>query len=173
MLSNIIRSMKPHHSSYLNSGGKCLRFDIFLSDDFSGLQNVSQVYGIILNQNTKMMRIVQLKSGAWTLPGGSIENGETFVDTLNREIKEETNLDLIQSTIKPLFFQNAYSKNERGEYEYSETQVRYLAIAKVDKEFESDPDDGDVVANRWIEIKDLEEYINWGETTKMIIEILI
>lgn len=32
--------------------------------------------------------------GLWAFPGGKVEIGETVVDTLKREVKEETNLDL-------------------------------------------------------------------------------
>jgi len=33
-------------------------------------------------------------SGTWSLPGGHMELGETFLDTCKREIKEETAIDI-------------------------------------------------------------------------------
>jgi 8-oxo-dGTP diphosphatase len=37
--------------------------------------------------------------GGYTFPGGHIENGESFIDSVIREVKEETGLDI--SDIKP------------------------------------------------------------------------
>ena len=54
------------------------------------------VYGIIINN--KNILLVKKSRGAYTgkldLPGGSFEHGETPVETLKREIKEETNAEI-------------------------------------------------------------------------------
>ncbi len=41
-------------------------------------------------------------AGRWALPGGHFEPGETAVDALIRELKEETNLDTIPTFCKEM-----------------------------------------------------------------------
>ncbi|MCM1333994.1 MAG: NUDIX domain-containing protein [Bacteroides sp.] len=45
--------------------------------------------------NTEILLIRHVKSGYWSFPKGHVEGGETEVETAAREIKEETNLDVL------------------------------------------------------------------------------
>ncbi len=57
------------------------------------------VYGAIINDN-KILLIKKARgpyTGLYDLPGGSQEEGETFLQTLYREIKEETNCEVIEA----------------------------------------------------------------------------
>jgi len=56
---------------------------------------------LIVNQNKEIF--IQKRSptrklypNCWEVPGGHIENGESILQTLTREIKEEVSMDLIQ-----------------------------------------------------------------------------
>ena len=49
---------------------------------------------IILNSQNQILLQRRSDSGKWGLPGGCQELGERFQDTIVREIKEETNLDV-------------------------------------------------------------------------------
>lgn len=48
--------------------------------------------GIILNAENKVLLVKNPRKG-WEYPGGEIENGETIIDGLKREIKEESGID--------------------------------------------------------------------------------
>lgn len=54
------------------------------------------VYALITHKD-KLLVMKLLRSGEWTLPGGGVEKGETVLEALTREIKEETNLEIENS----------------------------------------------------------------------------
>ena len=45
--------------------------------------------------NTEILLIKHIKSGCWSFPKGHMEEGESEVQTAVREIKEETNVDIV------------------------------------------------------------------------------
>jgi 8-oxo-dGTP pyrophosphatase MutT (NUDIX family) len=56
-------------------------------------------------KNKKVFIVHHKKSNLWLSPGGHIDKGESLLDTLKRETKEEIGLDLDISTIqKPFLF---------------------------------------------------------------------
>lgn len=57
------------------------------------------VRGIII-QNNKICMVHSLKYDYYKFPGGGIEPGETHVDTLVREVREEAGLSVIPDSIR-------------------------------------------------------------------------
>ena len=157
-----------HQSFWSEEDGTECRADIYLSGDFSDIGNVSQVYSFILNDNKTQLLIAKHRKGPYTLPGGHVEKGETLIQTLIREIKEETNKEIFEDEIIPFFYQKTFRKKLNSDWEKDEIQVRYITFVKNNDKFISDPD-GDIVENEWINIEDLEKYLDWGKTTKMVL----
>jgi 8-oxo-dGTP diphosphatase len=52
-----------------------------------------RVYGIFIKGGKILL--VQDLSGAWEVPGGGVDHGETRLEALKREFKEETGLEVI------------------------------------------------------------------------------
>lgn len=53
---------------------------------------------IILDKNNKMLCIQRSDNKLWSSPGGTVDPGETIVDAVIREIKEETGLNIENPT---------------------------------------------------------------------------
>ena len=72
---------------------------------------VVTVGALVFNDAGEVLMVRTHKwSGLWGIPGGKIKSGETSVDALRREIKEETNLDI--SEIKFVLVQDCIHSKE-------------------------------------------------------------
>ena len=70
--------------------------------------------GYILVKDRKVLAARSKGSSAWLTPGGKRDAGETDIQALTREVKEELSIDLIPDTIKYLesFTAQAFGKPE-------------------------------------------------------------
>jgi ADP-ribose pyrophosphatase YjhB (NUDIX family) len=144
-----------------------LKFEIYTSTNFDDFQDSKQSFGIVLNSDNQILLVSGTKEH-WFLPGGGVEEGETLMDTLNREIYEESAIVLDQSSIKPLFFQKVYKKDEADEWKYIQTQARFVCRIERQDEFLEDPDCHDIKHQMFVDIKNLDKYLKWGKTTEFI-----
>lgn len=131
-------------------------------DDFSEIpqKNVSQIYGVCLYKNKVVL--VSSDEENYNLPGGKMEKDETYDEAFKREIKEETNMKVINW--KPIGFQIVTLPNGTKTW-----QLRL--VAKVEKigDFIKDPD-GWVTKNKLCELKDLNLNIKYGQVGERLIK---
>lgn len=59
-----------------------------------------QTVGLLIINNNKLLLAYSKNKKAWYLPGGKVDSGETPLQSLQREIKEELNINLDLSLIK-------------------------------------------------------------------------
>lgn len=163
--------MKPLHSVYITNPDGEYRLDVYKDKNFLNLENIVQAYGVLLNGNRDQVLIVKKAKGHWSLPGGTVEPKETPIETLMREVLEETNCELELDTITPYFYQTAYVKSPDGEWTFCNNQVRFIAKVAKANPFIADPDGG-VVGHEWINFDQIHQYLKWQETSKMIEEDL-
>lgn len=56
--------------------------------------------GLLVINNNKLLLAFSKNKKAWYLPGGKIDAGETSIQSIQREIKEELNIDLNTDLLK-------------------------------------------------------------------------
>lgn len=61
------------------------------------MTNYTVVAGMIKNSEGKILLLDHKKTGCWTIPLGKVEPGETSRQGLEREMKEEVGIDVLQS----------------------------------------------------------------------------
>ncbi len=69
------------------------------------------VKGLVLDEENRLM-LLQEESGLWDLPGGSMEHGESFQETLKREIKEEMGVDCEMLDKEPVLIWSGKSSSD-------------------------------------------------------------
>ncbi len=100
---------------------------------------------------------------SWGLIGGTIEPGETFEQTLHREIIEEANMDVI--SFAPVGYQKVVDSRD-GSFFY---QLRYVCKAVPRGPFISDPAGG-ITEIKLIDPRQYKKYFDWGKIGQRIID---
>lgn len=114
------------------------------------------VYGIAIHDNKILL--VEKSRGAYTgkydLPGGSIEHGEKPIETLKRELMEETGVNIKKST---LFDANSVVVNWLHHEEMEAMHhIGIIYIVEVDNDNVKTTSDGqDSLGAKWIELENL------------------
>ena len=64
------------------------------------MKKIKLMTSMIIKKNDKILLLKrandQTKAGMWNLPGGGVEEKENYEEAIKREVKEETNLDIVE-----------------------------------------------------------------------------
>jgi 8-oxo-dGTP diphosphatase len=110
------------------------------------------VGGIVFNDDRQVLLIERNQppaSGLWSIPGGKLEPEESLSAACQREVKEETGLD-VQATV-------IVAVVERQTEGFHYVIIDYLALLK-NPEVSNPTAQSDVSDAKWVEIDQLSEY---------------
>lgn len=113
--------------------------------------------GAIIYQNGKILLQKREDDGKWACHGGCMEFGETYLQTLERELKEEINI----KPIEPKLF-GIYS-GEKTYHEYpNQDKVYVVWIAFLVQKYEGilKVDENEVLELKWFELNNLPKNIS-------------
>lgn len=132
------------------------------TDSFENVDpsKTTQAYGVCFCDDNLVIGFGGKKHN-WGLVGGTIEKGETFEETLKREIIEESNMEVLE--FFPIGYQEVFDDNRY------KIQLRYVCKVKPIGDFIKDPA-GSVTKIKLIDPKDYKKYFNWGEVGERIIQ---
>lgn len=148
------------------TGSNGVEYDVEYTDvdtfDELDYSRCKQVYGVCFCDGKMLLGFGGKKKG-WGLIGGTIEVGETFEETLKREIQEESNTEVISA--KPIGYQKCTDTRD-GSYVY---QLRFVCEVRPYGPFVSDPCPDGITEIKYIDPSDYKQYFDWGEVGERII----
>ena len=150
-------------SQFTDKDGKLAEVVYEDADSFDHLldKKVTQTYGVCF-VGDKIVVVYSIKGGGhWILPGGTIEEGETFEQCLKREIQEESNMKVL--SFAPIGYQEVHFDGKIF------NQLRYFCIVEPYGDFISDPD-GSITEIKLIDPKDINQYFDWGKNGERQLE---
>ncbi len=136
-----------------NNPYQCRYLDTTSFDTFHPVNQVQALCMLDSDPNTFV--IYEDNKGAYGLPGGTVESGETLLETLSRELMEEVSVQVIDC--KPLLLVEVYDVNLDKTY----YQARYWAQVKLKSDVINDPD-GVSQKRHLVNENQLLLKLNWG-----------
>lgn len=150
--------------NYLGNSGVKYVFEYEDADSFADLKYAKcrQAYGVCFCDDHMVIGYGGKKQN-WGLIGGTIEAGETFEQTLRREIQEESNMKVLKTL--PIGYQKVIDTRDDSHI----YQLRYACLVEPLGPFVSDPA-GSVTEIKLINPSEYKQYFDWGKIGERIIE---
>ena len=119
-------------------------------------KNWGQVYAVgRINNQVPIVKYNKKGFISFNLPGGGTESGESYEETLRRELLEELNMRVLD--FEPIGYQINVASNGKKYY-----QLRVFATLEKVGDFKKDVG-GSVIGYELENIQTLNDRINWGE----------
>jgi 8-oxo-dGTP pyrophosphatase MutT (NUDIX family) len=123
----------------------------------SGLNKVVQSAKLLLLNNNNELLIVETNYKGWDIVGGIAEKGETIINTLLRETKEEIGLDVKSYNPRLIGLIKQYITEGEVEFEW----YYYLIKVSDDNIFDNIKlEESELLSHRFIKLEAAKVYLN-------------
>ena len=116
--------------------------------------------GAIIYQDGKILLQKRQDNEKWAIHGGAVELGETYLQALTRELKEEINIKPINPQLMGIFT----GKNFRFEYPNGDKIYDSLCVFLIEKyEGNIQKDNQEVADLQWFDVESLPEQLDYED----------
>ncbi|MFA7193624.1 MAG: NUDIX domain-containing protein [Candidatus Paceibacterota bacterium] len=132
------------------------------TNDFSAIPDelIKKAHGVCIHNN-KILLVLHPEWNIWSIPGGGRDEGETIIETLHREVLEETNCNVV--SLEPIAYQKIQASD--GDLYYA---TFYLCDVVPEGDFVEDVA-GNITEIKWISF---DEYKNYIEDKTFKLEVI-
>jgi ADP-ribose pyrophosphatase YjhB (NUDIX family) len=150
------------HKESLNWKGVDHDLELYESDSLpDGYINQCQAVCFVDSENLVLFKHID---GYYSLPGGSIEDGEKFEETLSREVMEESACEVKKFE---LIGYVKVTETKIGQVKY---QLRFWADVNPLNQPVEDPA-GKALERILVPIEKVNELLNWGDRGKILLDL--
>jgi len=137
--------------------------ELYESDDISDLKFINQCQAVPFVDENNIVLFKHI-DGYYSLPGGTVEKGESFEETLKREVMEESACEILESQLIGYVKDTELSS---GKVKY---QLRYWAKVKPLDQPIQDPA-GKAIGREIVNINEANEKLGWGERGQVLLDL--
>lgn len=117
---------------------------------------IKQIYALVIDAKTNILICREDANSPWQLPGGKSEADESINQTIDRELLEE--VDVKTKTIIDLGYNEVVNLQTNEKY----YQLRFIAYLDKELDQTTDPDKNFIWERKWVPLREVKEYIKWG-----------
>jgi ADP-ribose pyrophosphatase YjhB (NUDIX family) len=134
---------------------------------YEGLSPITQAYGVCLDDQQRVL-LQKHPDRPWNIPGGKPELGETYEQTVIREVYEETNVRI--ENPKMIGYQEVFQDGVFKSY-----QLRFLATVSALEDRLPDPDEGVMRERMFVPLSEAMQHIPYPQYAQLfaLVEALI
>jgi ADP-ribose pyrophosphatase YjhB (NUDIX family) len=109
--------------------------------------------------------VVSKNAEKWSIPGGHTETGETVRESLNREILEETGLDISKLDAQLIGYYIIKESNDSAEEKY--LQLRFFVEAKeLDLNLTKPIEEHEIKYSKLVNINEIPNFVKWASDSE-------